>query len=71
MIHSQLSAADREPPPDKISDQQVPWVDFAKGQWKDDVAHEHLARFARDEGVLFIGRALEKPGPPPGGVLIP
>src|SRR5829696_3811768 len=39
-------------------DQQVPWVDFAKGQRKDDVMHEHLARFDRQEGVLFIGRAV-------------
>ena len=43
-------------------DQQVPWVDFAKGQRKDDIAHEHLARFDRAEGVLFIGRAQEKTG---------
>jgi len=41
-------------------DQQVPWVDFAKGQRKDDVMHEHLARFDWEEGVLFIGRAQEK-----------
>src|SRR5215203_3427056 len=41
-------------------DQQVPWVDFAKGQRKDDVMHEHLARFDRQEGGLFIGRAQEK-----------
>ena len=41
-------------------DQQVPWVDFAKGQRKDDVMHEHLARFDRQEGVLFVGRAQEK-----------
>src|SRR3954467_7984293 len=41
-------------------DQQVPWVDFVKGQRKDDVMHEHLARFDRQEGVLFIGRAQEK-----------
>ncbi|MDN5918247.1 MAG: hypothetical protein L0I76_24640, partial [Pseudonocardia sp.] len=33
-----------------------------KGQRKDDLAHEHLARFDRDEGVLFIGRAQEKTG---------
>ena len=26
-------------------DHQVPWVDFAKGQRKDDVMHEHLAAF--------------------------
>jgi hypothetical protein len=43
-------------------DQQVPWVDFAKGQRKDDIAHEHLARFDREEGVLFVGRAQEKTG---------
>jgi hypothetical protein len=41
-------------------DQRVPWVDFAKGQRKDDVMHEHLARFTGTEGVLFIGRAQEK-----------
>src|SRR5512144_443330 len=41
-------------------DQQVPWVAFAKGQRKDDVMHEHLARFTGTEGVLFIGRAQEK-----------
>jgi len=41
-------------------DQHVPWVDFAKGQRKDDVLHEHLARFTGEEGVLFIGRAQEK-----------
>jgi hypothetical protein len=41
-------------------DQQVPWVDFVKGQRKDEVMHEHLARFTDDEGVLFVGRAQEK-----------
>jgi hypothetical protein len=40
--------------------QRVPWVDFVKGQRKDDVMHEHLARFTGEEGVLFIGRAQEK-----------
>jgi len=38
----------------------VTWVDFAKGQRKDDVMHEHLAEFTGTEGVLFIGRAQEK-----------
>jgi hypothetical protein len=53
-------------------DQQVPWVDFAKGQCKDDIAHEHLARFARDEGgAVQRARARENRGTPPGGVLIP
>ena len=44
-------------------DQGVAWVDFVKGQRKDDIMHEHLARFeaaGRTEGVLFIGRAQEK-----------
>jgi hypothetical protein len=41
-------------------EQRVPWVDFVKGQRKDDVMHEHLARFTGTEGVLLIGRAQEK-----------
>lgn len=44
-------------------DQGVAWVDFVKGQRKDDIMHEHLADFeaaGRSEGVLFIGRAQEK-----------
>jgi hypothetical protein len=43
-------------------DQRVPWVDFAKGQRKDDVMHKHLAGFTAEEGVLFIARAQEKTG---------
>jgi hypothetical protein len=38
-------------------------IGFARGQRKDEVMHEHLARFeaaGRREGVLFIGRAQEK-----------
>jgi len=45
------------------ADRQVPWVDFARGQRKDDVMHEQLAGFqaaGRTEGVVFIGRAQEK-----------
>jgi hypothetical protein len=42
------------------ADHDIPLVDFAKGQRKDDVMHEHLARFVGDEGVVFIGRAQEK-----------
>jgi hypothetical protein len=38
-------------------DQGVPWVDFARGQRKDDVMHEHLGRFSAAQGVVFIGRA--------------
>src|SRR6266566_5101636 len=36
---------------------EIPWVDFAKGQRKDDVAHEYLAGFTGTEGVLFTGPA--------------
>jgi hypothetical protein len=35
-------------------------VEFAKGQRKDDVMAEHLARFTAAEGVLFVGKAQEK-----------
>ncbi len=44
-------------------DRGVPLTDFARGQRKDDVAHEYLAAFeqaGRTEGVLFVGRAQEK-----------
>lgn len=41
-------------------DHELAWVDFAKGQRKDDIAHEYLARFTGAEGVLFVGRAQEK-----------
>jgi hypothetical protein len=41
-------------------DQGVPWVDFVKGQRKDDIMHQHLAGFTAKEGVLFVGRAQEK-----------
>jgi hypothetical protein len=41
-------------------DHGIPLVDFARGQRKDDVLHQHLAGFTGTEGVLFIGRAQEK-----------
>jgi hypothetical protein len=37
-------------------------ISFAKGQRKDDLAQEFLARFTEPEGVLFVGRAQEKAG---------
>jgi hypothetical protein len=37
-------------------------VHFAKGQRKDDLAREFLAKFTGEEGVLFVGRAQEKAG---------
>jgi hypothetical protein len=38
----------------------IPVVSFLKGQRKDDVAKEHLARFKGTEGIMFIGKAQEK-----------
>ncbi|MGH3566922.1 MAG: hypothetical protein ACRDRH_13000 [Pseudonocardia sp.] len=37
-------------------------VSFDKGQRKDELTQEFLARFTDDEGVLFVGRAQEKAG---------
>jgi hypothetical protein len=37
-------------------------VHFAKGQRKDDLTQQFLAKFTDDEGVLFVGRAQEKAG---------
>lgn len=42
------------------ADHGVDLVDFAPGQRKDDVAHDYLATFDGDEGVLFVGRAQER-----------
>jgi hypothetical protein len=40
--------------------ERIPLVQFRKGQRKDDIAAEHLSRFDKTEGVLFIGKAQEK-----------
>ena len=40
--------------------QQVPVVQFQKGQRKDEVMKQHLARFDKPEGVVCIGKAQEK-----------
>jgi hypothetical protein len=39
---------------------EIPVVQFRKGQRKDAVMKEHLARFDQPEGVVFIGEAQEK-----------
>jgi len=43
-----------------VKAQGVDLVSFAKGERKDDVAQEYLARFEGDEGILFVGKAQEK-----------
>jgi len=37
--------------------ERIDVVPFRKGQRKDDLAKEYLAKFPRTEGVLFIGKA--------------
>jgi hypothetical protein len=37
----------------------IPLITFAKGQRKDEVAADYLARFTGKEGVLFVGKAQE------------
>jgi hypothetical protein len=39
---------------------EIPLVQFHKGQRKDDVMKEHLRKFGKGEGVMFIGKAQEK-----------
>ncbi len=40
--------------------EHIDLITFKKGQRKDDVAAEYLAKFPLQEGVLFIGKAQEK-----------
>jgi hypothetical protein len=42
-------------------DQGVPWIDFVKGQRKDDVMQAHLAGFTGTEGVLSSGGRRRRP----------
>ena len=39
---------------------RLPVVSFRKGERKDDVAHKHLSKFKKEEGVVFVGKAQEK-----------
>ena len=43
----------------------IPWVDFAKGQRKDDVMHEHLAGFTADGGGAVHRAGAGEDGPVP------
>jgi len=43
-----------------VGDNDIPMITFQKGQRKDDVAQVHYAKFAREEGVVFVGKAQEK-----------
>src|ERR1700704_6608823 len=39
---------------------ELPLVQFRKGQRKDEVMAEHLRKFGKEEGVVFVGKAQEK-----------
>lgn len=43
-----------------VETEEVDLVTFEKGQRKDDIAQQYLARFNGEEGVLFVGKAQEK-----------
>jgi hypothetical protein len=45
---------------DFVAEHGIPVVQFSSGQRKDDVRAEHLKRFTREEGVVFVGKAQEK-----------
>ena len=42
-------------------DQRVPWVDFVKGQRKDEVMHQHLVGFNREEECCSSGGCRRRP----------
>ena len=43
-----------------VAQHGIPLVQFRKGVRKDQVMTEHLRQFAREEGVVFVGKAQEK-----------
>lgn len=43
-----------------VETEEIDLVTFEKGQRKDDIAQQYLARFNGEEGVLFVGKAQEK-----------
>jgi len=44
---------------DFVARREIPLVQFSKGQRKDAVMAEHLRRFEREEGIVFVGKAQE------------
>src|ERR1700738_4164953 len=44
---------------DFVTKHDIPLVQFEKGQRKDAVMADHLRRFERDEGIVFVGKAQE------------
>jgi hypothetical protein len=43
-----------------VARRAIPLVQFRKGERKDEVMAEHLSKFGKEEGVVFVGKAQEK-----------
>src|ERR1700692_3853375 len=43
-----------------VAEHEIPLVQFRKGQRKDTVMADHLRKFDKEEGVVFVGKAQEK-----------
>jgi len=43
-----------------VQTEGIPLITFHPGERKEDIAAAHRARFPRDEGIVFVGRAQEK-----------
>src|SRR5215813_8949736 len=43
-----------------VAAEGIPLVTFHAGERKEDIAAAHRARFQREEGIVFVGRAQEK-----------
>src|SRR3954468_15745275 len=44
-----------------VAQEQIPLITFTKGQRKDDIAKEYHSQFHGSEGIVFVGKAQEKP----------
>ena len=43
-----------------VATEGIPLITFHPGERKEDIAAAHRARFPREEGIVFVGRAQEK-----------
>jgi hypothetical protein len=59
-VFGQLTAAFKTDPRAWADQQGIPWIEFKKGQRKDDVVQPYRARCTGTEGVVLIGVAQER-----------
>lgn len=43
-----------------VEENNIPVVEFRRGQRKDDIAKQYLAAFKGEQGIVFVGKAQEK-----------